>query len=681
MKLTDLKGIGPKTAALFEKLGLFSAEELLAYYPLHYDFYETPRAIGAAVAGEKCAVSGVITRPVSVRTGGRVTFYTTVIEDPTGRLRLNWFNVPYVQSLLRRGSVFIFRGTVFRRGAELIMEHPEILTPAKYEGMSGTLVPIYGLTKGLSNGTVIKGVRQALDLLPPAEEYLPESLLSPALLPESEAVRCIHFPSNADELFLAQKRLAFDELFLFILAMRRLRQMSETEPNAFPLSLTWRTEEAIEALPYKLTNAQQRVWREMEEDLAGPHPMARLVQGDVGSGKTILAFLAMLLCAENDCQSVLLAPTEVLARQHFEKLQSLASQSPAFAKLRPVLLVGSLRAAEKRKARAAIASGEANAVVGTHAVLEESVEYRRLALAITDEQHRFGVRQRAALTERGSRPHTLAMSATPIPRTLGIIYYGDLSISIVDELPANRLRIRTAVVDETWREKADSFLRKELAAGHQAYVICPMIEPSEELSAMDVGACAKRLRKVLPEAEVGILHGRMTPGDKEKAMTAFAEGKTRILVSTTVVEVGVDVPNATVILVENAERFGLATLHQLRGRVGRGEAQSYCIFMKGSESPVIDERLDILKTSSDGFRIAEEDFRLRGTGDLLGIRQSGDARFKAADLTRDSDMLKLAGRLAGEILARDPDLSAEENQGIRRKLEAYFEEEERTDVL
>ncbi|MGX8728846.1 MAG: DEAD/DEAH box helicase, partial [Lachnospiraceae bacterium] len=320
MKVTDLKGIGPKTAALFEKLGLFDVEDLLSYYPLHYDYYEQPRAVGAVVVGEKCAVTGILSHPVSVRPGGKATFYTTVIEDATGKLRLNWFNAPYVQPLLRRGLVFVFRGLVSRRGAELVMEHPEILTPSKYEGMAGTLVPIYGLTKGLSNNTVIKAVRQALDLLPKAEEYLPGDVVSGNLLPEPQAVPAIHFPANEDELFRAQKRLAFDELFIFVLAMRRLRQMSMEETNAFLLTPTWQTEEAIESLPYSLTGAQQRVWREIEEDLIGPHPMARLVQGDVGSGKTILAFLAMLLCAENACQSVLLAPTEVLARQHFEKL-------------------------------------------------------------------------------------------------------------------------------------------------------------------------------------------------------------------------------------------------------------------------------------------------------------------------------------------------------------------------
>ncbi len=684
MKVTDLKGIGPKTAALFEKLGLFNAEDLLSYYPLHYDFYEEPRAIGAAVAGEKCAVQGVITRTVAVKATGKVTIFTTQIEDPTGKLRLTWFNAPYVQSLLRRGAVFIFRGNVVRRGAELLMEHPEILTLAKYEELSGSLRPIYGLTKGLSNGVVVRAVQQALDLLPRAEEYLPEGLLVDMgrLLREEDALEAIHFPKDEAELLSAQKRLAFDEFFFFVLAMRRLRQMEAAEENAFPMELGWKTEEAIAGLPYHLTNAQLRVWNEIEGDLVGAHPMARLVQGDVGSGKTVISFLAMLLCAENGFQSVLLAPTEVLARQHYEKLCAFCATNAAFAGVRPVLLVGSLRAKERREALSAIAAGEANAIVGTHAVLEETVVYKSLGLVITDEQHRFGVKQRAALAERGTgRPHTLVMSATPIPRTLGIIYFGDLSISVIDELPARRLPIKTAIVDETWREKTEHFIRKELDAGHQAYVICPMIEPAEELAAMDVGTAARRLRKAFPDISVGILHGRMSGSEKEKAMAAFAEGKTKILVSTTVVEVGVDVPNATVILVENAERFGLATLHQLRGRVGRGDAQSYCIFAQGSESKDVEERLSILKKSNDGFVIAEEDFRLRGTGDLLGIRQSGDPRFRAADLGRDRDMLRLAGKIAGRVLAEDPELSMAEHAGIKKRLEAYFAAEERIDSL
>lgn len=690
MKVTELKGIGPKTAGLFEKLGLFDAEDLLRYYPLHYDYFESPRPLGRAVVGEKGTFKGIIAREVVVRPAVRGTVTTTVIEDPTGRLRLTWFNAPYIRPLLKRGSVFLFRGLISRRGAELVLEHPAVYSSAKYGEVEGTLVPVYGLTKGLSNGAVIRAVRQALDLLPKEEEYLPERLLLPslgiaeeaaALLPEAEAIPTIHFPANAPALLGAQKRLAFDELFSFVLAIRHLRQMTAEAGNDFPMKPLWSTEEAIESLPYQLTRAQLRVFREIEEDLCGRHPMARLVQGDVGSGKTILAFLAMRMTAENGYQSVLLAPTEVLARQHFEKLLAFSTSNPAFSNVRPAFLSGSMRAGERKRTLAAIASGEANAIVGTHALLTESVCYQKLALVITDEQHRFGVRQRKALTERGSRPHTLVMSATPIPRTLGIIWFGDLAISVIDELPASRLRIKTAVVDETWREKADRFLGRELQTGHQAYVICPMIEPGEETGFADVESVARRLKKTFPEYPVGTLHGRMRGEEKEKAMAAFAEGKTRILVSTTVVEVGVDVPNATVILVENAERFGLATLHQLRGRVGRGAAQSYCILMKGSEGEAAEERLAVLRESNDGFKIAEEDFRLRGTGDLLGVRQSGDMRFLAADLSRDGDMLRLAGTLAAQILQEDPSLEREENARVRDRLEAYLASEERTDTL
>ena len=675
MELTKIKGIGPKTEKLFNKLGVFTCEDLIRYYPVHYDAYMPPCSAGNVIVGAKCAVFGTIAKAVVVRPTGRVTISTTEIDDPTGRIRLTWYNAPYIRTVLKRGAVYVFRGTVSQKGGVKIMEHPEIFTPARYSEKLETLNPVYGLTKGLSNNAVSKAVKAAFELIGPEAEYLPEQICRMNdLTDESLAARTVHFPGNEKDLFAARKRIAFDEFFFFIMALRKMKDAEGDIPNGHPMKRCWATEDIIDNLPYRLTGAQMRVWQEIEDDLAGKKLMSRLVQGDVGSGKTIIAFLAMVMCAENGYQSALMAPTEVLARQHFEKFEKMC-QSSGNEKLRPILLTGSLKAKEKREVQQKIRAGEANIIIGTHALIQEAVEYSDLALVITDEQHRFGVDQRKALAGGISPPHRMVMSATPIPRTLGVIYYGDLDISIIDELPARRLPIKNCVVDNSWRDKAMRFIKREVDAGHQAYIICPMIEASEGLDVENVIDYTKKLKKEFPEYGIAMLHGRMKPAEKNKIMEDFADRKIQILVSTTVVEVGVDVPNATVIMIENAERFGLAALHQLRGRVGRGDAQSYAIFMSGQESADIRQRLDILNRSNDGFEIAEKDFELRGPGDLLGIRQSGDALFDVADLLRDRDVLAKAGEIAAVIMHDDPAQISETYSVLRTRLNAYMSKE------
>lgn len=437
----------------------------------------------------------------------------------------------------------------------------------------------------------------------------------------------------------------------------------------------WTTEEIIEGLPYDLTGAQKNVWHEIERDLSGHKLMSRLVQGDVGSGKTVIAFLAMVLSAENGFQSALMVPTEVLANQHYEGFLRLMEEQN-IASCHPVLLTGSTTARQKREIYQKIADGEVNVIIGTHALIQEKVEYKNLGLVITDEQHRFGVRQREALTTRGNPPHVLVMSATPIPRTLAIILYGDLDISIIDELPAKRLPIKNCVVGTSYRPKAYSFIEKQVQMGRQAYVICPMVEESEGLEAENVTDYARKLQEVLPgEIKVEILHGKMKPKEKNRIMEAFASGEIQVLVSTTVVEVGVNVPNATVMMVENAERFGLAQLHQLRGRVGRGEHQSYCIFIQGNNEENTSKRLKILNESNDGFYIAGEDLKLRGPGDLFGIRQSGLMEFKIGDIYNDAGILKNANEAAGEILALDLDLILPQHKALKEHLKGYMSEE------
>ena len=672
--LRTLKGVGEKTEKLFQKVGIYDTDDLLHYYPRNYDEYETPVDIAELKEGTVQAVSAAVCSGVYVNSVRGRQIISVNIADQSGKFPVVWFNLPYLKKTLRKGSWFVFRGRIVRKQGKLEMEHPEIFTPSAYEEILHNLQPIYGLTAGLSNKTVVKMVTQLLEDLPMQSEYLPEELRERyGLADVNYALKTIHFPKNKEELLVSRKRLVFDEFLLFILSVRRMKEKAEETPNCFPVKETWLTEEVIERLPYSLTNAQLNAWHEIERDLAGRTMMSRLVQGDVGSGKTILAFLAMFLVADNGYQAALMAPTEVLARQHYEGfLKLMEEQGLSFP---TILLTGSDTAKEKRIAYERIASGEASIIIGTHALIQEKVEYANLALVITDEQHRFGVKQREALTTRGNPPNVLVMSATPIPRTLAIILYGDLDISVIDELPAKRLPIKNCVVNTSYRPKAYSFIEKQVREGRQAYVICPMVEESEEMEAENVLDYPQKLKENLPsDIRIEYLHGKMKPKEKNRVMESFAAGEIQVLVSTTVVEVGVNVPNATVMMVENAERFGLAQLHQLRGRVGRGEYQSYCIFIQGNQDQ-ISKRLEILNKSNDGFYIAGEDLKLRGPGDLFGIRQSGDMEFRIGDIYNDSTILKEASEAAEEILSLDPELDLEQHRFLRERMENYGQNE------
>lgn len=674
--LRELKGVGEKTEKLFQKIGITTAEELLRYYPRIYDIYEEPVEIASAEEDKTVSIRATIATGIYINQIRNLQILTTTVADASGRLPVAWFNAPYLRGTLKKGSVFILRGKIIRKKGRPQMEHPEIFTPAAYEEIIHSMQPVYGLTKGLSNKMITKLVHQILDTRPLHGEYLPEEIRERYQLADANyAIRTIHFPKNMQELLTARKRLVFDEFLLFVLAIQLLKEKTEEAPNTFPMKPVWTTEEIIEGLPYDLTGAQKNVWHEIERDLSGHKLMSRLVQGDVGSGKTVIAFLAMVLSAENGFQSALMVPTEVLANQHYEGFLRLMEEQN-IASCHPVLLTGSTTARQKREIYQKIADGEVNVIIGTHALIQEKVEYKNLGLVITDEQHRFGVRQREALTTRGNPPHVLVMSATPIPRTLAIILYGDLDISIIDELPAKRLPIKNCVVGTSYRPKAYSFIEKQVQMGRQAYVICPMVEESEGLEAENVTDYARKLQEILPgEIKVEILHGKMKPKEKNRIMEAFASGEIQVLVSTTVVEVGVNVPNATVMMVENAERFGLAQLHQLRGRVGRGEHQSYCIFIQGNNEENTSKRLKILNESNDGFYIAGEDLKLRGPGDLFGIRQSGLMEFKIGDIYNDAGILKNASEAAGEILALDFDLILPQHKALKEHLKGYMSEE------
>ena len=674
--LRELKGVGEKTEKLFQKIGITTAEELLRYYPRTYDIYEEPVEIASAEEDKTVSIRATIATGIYINQIRNLQVLTTTVADASGRLPVAWFNAPYLRGTLKKGSVFILRGKIIRKKGRPQMEHPEIFTPAAYEEIIHSMQPVYGLTKGLSNKMITKLVHQILDTRPLHGEYLPEEIRERYQLADANyAIRTIHFPKNMQELLTARKRLVFDEFLLFVLAIQLLKEKTEEAPNTFSMKPVWTTEEIIEGLPYDLTGAQKNVWHEIERDLSGHKLMSRLVQGDVGSGKTVIAFLAMVLSAENGFQSALMVPTEVLANQHYEGFLRLMEEQN-IASCHPVLLTGSTTARQKREIYQKIADGEVNVIIGTHALIQERVEYKNLGLVITDEQHRFGVRQREALTTRGNPPHVLVMSATPIPRTLAIILYGDLDISIIDELPAKRLPIKNCVVGTSYRPKAYSFIEKQVQMGRQAYVICPMVEESEGLEAENVTDYARKLQEILPgEIKVEILHGKMKPKEKNRIMEAFASGEIQVLVSTTVVEVGVNVPNATVMMVENAERFGLAQLHQLRGRVGRGEHQSYCIFIQGNNEENTSKRLKILNESNDGFYIAGEDLKLRGPGDLFGIRQSGLMEFKIGDIYNDAGILKNASEAAGEILVLDFDLILPQHKALKEHLKGYMSEE------
>ena len=667
--LQTLKGVGEKTEKLFQKVGVYSIESLLHYYPRNYDTYLEPVDISEVTEG-LVAVCAAVSSAASVAQVRNLRVVSATVSDESGKLPVVWYNMPYLRSALKKGSVLVFRGKVVQKKGRLQMEHPEIFTAAAYKEVLHTMQPVYALTAGLTSKGIAKLVRQALKEQEAGKEFLPSELKEAYELSDIHyALQTIHFPKNMQELLIARKRLVFDEFLLFLLSVQLLKEKTESVSNAFPMKPVWTTETVLEGLPYQLTGAQMNAWRQIERDLCGHSLMSRLVQGDVGSGKTILAFLAMILCVKNGYQAALMAPTEVLAKQHSEDLQSLCEHEQLDF-ISPVLLTGSLTAKEKRQAYQKIDSGEANLIIGTHALIQEKVNYRKLGLVITDEQHRFGVRQREALAERGDPPHVLVMSATPIPRTLAIILYGDLDISVIDELPAARLPIKNCVVGTSYRPKAYAFIEKQVREGHQVYVICPMVEESEGLDAENVLDYTEKLRQIFPpDIRISFLHGKMKAKEKNAVMEAFAAGEIQILVSTTVVEVGVNVPNATVMMVENADRFGLAQLHQLRGRVGRGDHQSYCIFIQGNGEEQISKRLEILNKSNDGFFIAAEDLKLRGPGDLFGVRQSGLLEFRLGDIYQDAQILQMASEAAAGILSMDRELELPQHAFLKKKLE------------
>ena len=626
--IIELKGIGEKSATAFGRLGIRDIDSLITMYPKYYLTYEDPKDIHELEIGQRVSIAVRINSEVHIQYARRIKIVTCTAKDHTGTIMLVWYNMPYLKKQLHQGRDYIFTGTPIYKNGRITMEHPEIFTPEDYEAKQETLQPVYPLTSGLTNKLVSKAMFQTKDYIFQIPEYLPQNILDQYHPMEyNKAIWNIHFPESKNDLKEAK--------------------------------------ELIANLPYELTRAQKQALNEMAKDMASGKVMNRLVQGDVGSGKTILAIILLLMCAKAGYQGVLMAPTEVLATQHYESFMELLN--PYGIKI--ALLTGSTKAKEKREIYQKIKGGEIDIVIGTHAVIQDKVEYQKLALVITDEQHRFGVRQRESLSLKGEKPHVLVMSATPIPRTLAIILYGDLDVSIIDELPAERLPIKNCVVNTSYRPTAYRFIEKQVSQGRQVYIICPMVEESETMEGENVIQYAQMLRsQFAPSVRISYLHGKMKAADKQKVMDDFSEGKIDVLVSTTVVEVGVNVPNATVMMVENAERFGLAQLHQLRGRVGRGGYQSYCIFMTSSKKKETMQRLEVLNKSNDGFYIANEDLKLRGPGDFFGVRQSGMMDFVLADIYTNADIMKQAADAVKQLEESGFDFSNLKNSRLEKQI-------------
>lgn len=674
--ITSLKGIGEKTKELFAKMGVYTVGDILLHFPRTYIRYpkmEPIDEISSLTEENHAIVAQVRTSPV-IKSTRRMQLTLLTIGSVGHKMQLIWYRQPYIRNNLKANQYYVFYGKVTIKEGKYVIEQPVIYEPQAYTQMEDMLFPVYSLTGGVSNNLMIKTIRQALAEKDMLYDYLPTDVRKKyALCEYNYAIKQIHFPDSFDTLIEARKRLVFDEFFLFILGMQYQKEQKKRESNTFSFREPEIIEECIGKLPYELTGAQKRALDDVIRDMQSPYVMQRLIQGDVGSGKTIVAFLAMAWTAASGYQSAIMAPTEVLARQHYESYCQMSEQFGLHFPI--VLLTGSMTAKEKRLAYQTLDEEKDALVIGTHALIQEKAIYSNLALVITDEQHRFGVRQRETFAEKGRRPHILVMSATPIPRTLAIILYGDLDISVIDEVPARRLPIKNCVVNTGYRPKAYAFIEEQVRAGHQAYIICPLVEGSENMEGENVTDYAGKVKSELPsDIEVSVLHGKMKNDKKNEIMNLFAQNKVQVLVSTTVVEVGVNVPNATVMMIENADRFGLAQLHQLRGRVGRGDAQSYCIMINTSQSKNAKKRLEILNQSNDGFKIASEDLRLRGPGDFFGIRQSGDLAFQLADIYQDAPVLQQASEAVSSILEEDPDLAMESHAILQCKMDQFLED-------
>lgn len=665
MDILDLKGVGDKKAALYKKLGIDTVERLTEYYPRGYVDFTEPRGIAESEIGEVCVIRAAVShKTYPLNYGGRVLVFRAQLSDGLSEMNVVFFNAKYTFDQLQLNKEYVFVGKVTGDAFGLEMNSPQFVPVGE-----GGLMPKYPLTKGLSNASVTKDVKNALQMVKRAETLPPEIISRYSLMAADDAMRKIHFPKSREEYEQARKRLVFEELLTLKLGLSQLKNRGRTLSGAVMADVDM--DKFYNSLPFTPTNAQLSAVSDCIGDMKRPYPMNRLIQGDVGSGKTMVAAAAAYFAAHNGFATLVMAPTEVLARQHFDTFRGFLE--PLGVRL--ALISGSMTPAEKKKARKAAENGEFDVIIGTHALIQKSVNVKNLGLVIVDEQHRFGVGQRSALAEKGEAPHILAMSATPIPRTLALIMYGDLDVSVINEMPKGRIPVKTYAVDSSFRTRVYNFIKKHIAAGKQAFIVCPRVEVNEN-DVSDKKSAIEYYNKLTANEFAGIptglLYGKMKQAEKDAVMNDLHDNRIKLLISTTVIEVGIDIPNAVVMLIENAEQFGLSQLHQLRGRVGRGKDESFCILMTDNKSEYTKARMDAMKSTTDGYKIADTDLRLRGPGNFFGREQSGLPPMRVADLANDAEILGEVERLAEELLKTDPKLERRGHEGLKANVQRLF---------
>ena len=666
MELKDIKGIGEKKIALLNKLGIFTVNNLLEYFP--YSYIDTTKFKKISEITEEGSYSYRL-KIISLmenrkKRNIRVTKFLAMDEE-MNYCTIVYFNSIFISKNLKINNVYEMYGRAKLLGKNVEIQSPTMQNKAN---IIGSIIPQYHLCKGISNLDIVKIIQNLLKKNSYFEEKIPSNILNELNLESYDnAIRNTHFPKDNESFIRAKRRLAFDEIFYFQLSMKKLKRNNE---DAIKFEIKDETFDFIKSLSFKLTNSQNKVLDDIFRDMTSDKQMNRLVQGDVGCGKTIISFVAMFNVIKNGFQSVLMAPTEILARQHYESAKKLFSKY----NIKVELLVGSLKESEKKVIREKIENGEVDIIIGTHAVFQEKVVYKNLGFVITDEQHRFGVKQRLLLSKKSKNPDILVMSATPIPRTVGLVMFCDLDISTVDELPSGRGKVNTYFVDENYEERYMNFIKKHISEGRQAYIVCPLVDESDTLELQSVINLYERLKeRYFQDVEIEFIHGKIKPVDKDRIMKNFENGKIKVLVATTVIEVGINVPNSNIMVIYNAERFGLSQLHQLRGRIGRGNYESFCILVSNNKSTNVKKRMDIMCSSNDGFYISEQDFLLRGYGDILGYRQSGEARFKILNIQKDYELLKSAIKYVDKILMDDFNFEKEENQVLKRNVDEFIQ--------
>ena len=666
MELKDIKGIGEKKIALLNKLGIFTVNNLLEYFP--YSYIDTTKFKKISEITEEGSYSYRL-KIISLmenrkKRNIRVTKFLAMDEE-MNYCTIVYFNNIFISKNLKINNVYEMYGR-----AKLLGKNVEIQSPTMQNKVNiiGSVIPQYHLCKGISNLDLVKIIQNLLKKNSYFEEKIPSNILNELNLESYDnAIRNIHFPKDNESFIRAKRRLVFDEIFYFQLSMKKIKRNNE---DAIKFEIKDETFDFIKSLSFKLTNSQNKVLDDIFRDMTSDKQMNRLVQGDVGCGKTIISFVAMFNVIKNGFQSVLMAPTEILARQHYESAKKLFFKY----NIKVELLVGSLKESEKKVIREKIENGEVDIIIGTHAVFQEKVVYKNLGFVITDEQHRFGVKQRLLLSKKSKNPDILVMSATPIPRTVGLVMFCDLDISTVDELPSGRGKVNTYFVDENYEERYMNFIKKHISEGRQAYIVCPLVDESDTLELQSVINLYERLKeRYFQDVEIEFIHGKIKPVDKDRIMKNFENGKIKVLVATTVIEVGINIPNSNIMVIYNAERFGLSQLHQLRGRIGRGNYESFCILVSNNKSTNVKKRMDIMCSSNDGFYISEQDFLLRGYGDILGYRQSGEARFKILNIQKDYELLKSAIKYVDKILMDDFNFEKEENQVLKRNVDEFIQ--------